>query len=373
MSWLAFLVLFLFAQVAVAQDDTAKIQAEMNAGGNVTLSSGVFVVKPIEWPANLNELSGGPPEAPTTLVLAPNQGPWARLVSCIIKGSADRKIVIKNLRIDMNRDEQGWDGKLNLAHQAGMFFGAEKDKGRLTVDVENVRIWDSAADGVYTHHNTTTNWRKLYLTRCYRAGFAVTGKNCIAYARDSKWIECGIDSEPNSDGHAVNIVLDNIELDEMDLFLSARSSFYATDITYNGKLFYLLCHPTAKFFVADSKFKVLPGTARLKVRLVGDTEFLRCIVTGSAGLGNLFNLVWDEDVKDPNSAKTNQHFLLKESLLIGPATTAVDLGIDYPDRKNLFELDNVRIEGTTTAYVTQKKPGVPRKITNSTLNGVPIQ
>lgn len=368
MRWFTFIFVSFLATLVYAQpsrDDTPLIQAEMDKGGVVKFPSGNFVIKPLKWVSSIVSVEGGPPEAPTNLILYDNSGEWAQVLKPVFTGSAAKVIEIKNLRFEMNRDKQGWDGKYNMEHQAAISVTAKDATGDCFLKLSNIRVSNCAGDGVYVGPKVRCEFEKLYMEDVHRGGVTITGNGCKVLLKHSKFVRCGFQIEANSEADVTDVTLDNVTLSVFDVILTPKSKFYATDVIHTGGMFHLGCSPLATFYCADSKFQA--DANRIRIRTAGNSTFQRCAFTGFAATGsNVINVAWSEG----QTMQKNQTLTFKWCTIDGPGLLGIDLGTDALANNNVCTLDHCFINGVPKAVAYYKGRVGILKLIESYHNGV---
>lgn len=364
------IALILHARQAKSADDTALIQGYMDrpgAAGEVILPPGKFTVGPLKPHQSMRYWAGSLHDD-TVLHFADNAGPDSRIAVFTHSGDTDRRLTIAHLKFDMNKSNQGWDGKsFTHEHQAALLFTADRAKaGRLIVDLHDVKGWDSAGDIVYVEHGVTANIWKLWAQDCFRNGITVTGHKSVVVVTDCDLINSKFDIEPNQDHFYTEVNISDLRCTSLDLALTAGSKFTGTRIMHLGGRFYVKCSPLAEWSI-DYSTIICDLKPRIEIRQAGKgrishTKF--STPAGAAKLSNVINVLWHN--KTLGDSK-DQSLTFDYCTVEGSAYLGIDLGIDDPANRNQFSFTNGKIIGVDRGLAAQKgKIGLPWILTNST-------
>lgn len=368
----------LHARQAKSADDTTLIQGYMDrpgAAGEVILPPGKFTVASLKphpamryWAGSLHD--------DTVLRLADNAGPDTRIAVFSHSSETDRRLTVAHLKFDMNKSNQGWDGRsFTHEHQCAVLFTADRAKaGRLIVDLHDLKGWDSAGDIVYVEHGVTANILRLHAQDCFRNGITITGHKSFVTVTDCDLINTKFDIEPNQDHFYTEVNVNGLRCTSLDLALTAGSKFTGNEIKHLGGIFYLKASPLAEYAIENSTF-ICNLKPRIEIRQAGRGRFSHCKFStpvGAAKLSNVINILWHN--KTLNDSK-DQSLLFDYCIVDGSAYLGIDVGIDDPANRNQFAFTNGKIVGVDRGAAPQKgKFGLPWILTNSTgPDGMPLK
>lgn len=354
------------------EDSTDYIQSLLDAGGDVVLPAGKYLVDPLDFPANVTSVTGAAPGAyelsigrpsATTLKLAANAGDGARIFYIRHQVNGNRNVAVSQLVFNMNRYNQGPYQQFQMAHQAAIFATAEDSTGQLAVNVSDVEVYDSAGDGIYVHHRVTMSISDHLSSYVFRGGVVQTGHQSILALADSDLTEAsGLDIEPNDDSHTLTATITNTDLEDFDIALNPGCTFTGDNITANG-LLYVYSPPGATFYVSDSTF-----ANRYNFRLPNVT-FERCVFNSPAATAaNVIRMLWSH-----GSYSTDMTCMLIDCTINGPCVDGIDTGVDAVGDNNLLVLTNVAIDDTTDEPINyQGGTHGTWNFTNVTADGIPV-
>lgn len=353
------------------EDSTAVIQALLNAGGAVVLPEGNYLVGPLTFPSHVTSITGAPPGAcelalglpsATTLKLKPNSSGFARIFYVRHQVPGNRTVAFSQFMIDMNRYNQGPYTGYQMAHQAAIFCTAEDSSGFLTVTIDDVKVFNSAGDGIYVHERAIVTITNHISSGIFRGGVVQTGHNSTLALTDSDLSDdSGIDIEPNSDSHVVTATMERISVASFDVFLTVGSTFNGDDITGVGSLF-INCRPGSTFVCDASDF-----TGRFNFRLPHVTFTNTVFRSPAAGSSNVIFMAWADGAFDSGVVCT-----LTDCDILGPATAGIHAGNDAAVDGNTLNLTNVNINGTTRAIQVHDVDHGTWNFVNVLDDGVPV-
>jgi len=338
-------------------DNTAAIQALLNAGGAVVIPTGTWVVGPLTFPASVTSVTGE--DSNSVLKLKAFAGDGARILYVRHQVNGNRSVTISGLKFDMNRYYQGDYLNYEVAHQAAIFLTAEDSTGTLFVTIDNVEVYDSAGDGIYVHHRVDAEISDYSANTVFRSSMAQTGHNSfLTLTNATLQPSASLNIEPNDDAHVLTTVVDGLLCTHFTAILNPGCSFTGNDIHATGDL-YIYCPPGCDFHCSDSTY-----SNRFNFRLPHAT-FENC--TFNAPIGNPSNIIrmsWSH-----NGYTSGMVCTLIDCLIDGPAILGIETGVD--PNNNTITLTNVAINNTTNAIDDQGSRGT-WNFTNVTDDGTPI-
>ncbi len=211
-------------------DDTASIQGAINAAGRsqatVLFPPATYIVTQLHLLAGVTLEGYGatlkrPDATPASplgkfgRMLTTGQNPWDSELDSPL-------LVIRGLRVDGNRANQGAYTKYELEHAHLIFLHAATQKaGKLRALLEDVSLVNNVADGLSVYTNCSVQVKNLYASECFRGGLVITGgytdMQVTGYQERSTVHRYGINIEVDAAGFGNSYA---IELDMRDVDIS---------------------------------------------------------------------------------------------------------------------------------------------------------
>lgn len=325
-------------------DDTLAIQNRINAVDNfgVTyLPPGTYTVQPLNVPAAVKYLLPDPTIG-TTLKLAPMQGDSARVLNVKRPGG----IYIGSITFDMNRDEQGWDGKYSHEHQAAIFL--ENCEARIS----SAYIEKSAGNGIHVYNGATATLFGVRASSCHRGALTVSGNNNRTEALNCKLEYVNIEEKIQT--ATLDVTFDHVTTDVLEVGLTPLSKFVGTNLTV-GHMPKTYAPPGCVCLLKDSQL----GLTNFRLP---HATIERCTFTAPAGTtGQVISLAW---AHGPYSK--GMTFSMKDCKVNGVGGQwGAHLNTDLPANGNLFECAN-------TAFTNVGIPVYAKRKGNWNLSGVTL-
>jgi hypothetical protein len=274
--------------IGFGTSDTAALQAAIDAaagagGGQVVCQGGktYLVTELYLRPGVELDLNGA------TLIRPANQHKFGRMIQAAgASGTAgwggqvdSARITLRNGTLDGNLANQGPFQNYELEQQHLVFFYADANQGagRLRVNLRDLILQNSVADGISISTNVDAQISNCRATDCWRGGFVATGGHSriqvVDFTAGGYLYPSGIDIEIDGPGYqgskAVDIQMTNVRIDgDFEVGLDGGGTFIGDNIISNKQGF-------------------LVG-ARESVVRISDSSF----VIGAEGSG----VVWPKDV-----------------------------------------------------------------------------
>jgi hypothetical protein len=279
-------------------DDTNAIQKAIDfspEGATIRFPPGIYVVSSVGLKPGRTYLGER-----ATILRPANQDKWTRTFTTDKDGytySSDRDsalLIIKGLRFDGNRSQQGPYTNYELEHAHMIFLDADPaKKGRLKVRIHDCHFRECVADGLSLWANVDAEVTSCSSYNCFRGGFVLTGGNSRVvltdFTSDGDAHSRGIDIEVDGDGFKkskrVEVTMKKLRLKDgnFDIAVEQGSQITGEDIISHGSF----CIYAEKSIVRlkDSSFGVgrFSDTDNRIVR-PGQCEFVNCTFTSRQGL-----------------------------------------------------------------------------------------
>lgn len=278
------------------------------ANGVLTIEPGIHEVGSVKIGPNVQLIRG----YGATLKMKPNAGEFNRILN-ITNG----RLIIEGLCFDMNRDNQSWKGGHDLEHQAGIFAQS------CDLIVRDCVFKNSAADGLYVHHNARVIVEGCRAEDCFRGGIVITGDNSVVDITNYTSVRGrAIDIEPNDKNHKVDVRLNGVRAFESMIDLGVLSgNFVANNIQSDGVVS-ILC--------TDGRCKISNSQlSTLNVDTVGSIEIAGSSVRSA-------NVVWNR-----GSYKSGQVMVFSDCALDG-----IYCGVDKRELNNQLIVNNCVFNGS---------------------------